>query len=123
MTAIARFFAYADPGAGGYGAVYQAAYLGQSLNGHRRRHSVLPFAQARTLGWRIAVRDAKRVYATHVGRGRRKWRKELGSCPIPHASPKGSSTPARQAPETAARALFASDLTPGGAAIALAAEP
>jgi hypothetical protein len=36
MTGIARFFGYADPAAGEYGGVYQAAgraYLGQGLNG------------------------------------------------------------------------------------------
>jgi hypothetical protein len=49
LTAIARFFAYADPMAGEYGAVYQAAswaYLGQGLYGRSfgrtRRYAVLP---------------------------------------------------------------------------------
>ena len=48
ITGVERFFAYADPAAGEYGGVYQAAgwaYLGQGLNGdgHRRhRHAVLP---------------------------------------------------------------------------------
>jgi hypothetical protein len=48
-TGVATFFAYADPEAGEYGAVYQAAgwiYLGQGLNGkasdRRRRQYVLP---------------------------------------------------------------------------------
>lgn len=48
ITGAARFFAYADPMAGEYGAVYQAAnwsYLGQGLdggNGRARRYFVLP---------------------------------------------------------------------------------
>jgi hypothetical protein len=40
ITGISRFFAYADPCAGEYGAVYQAAnwlYLGQGLNGKKGR--------------------------------------------------------------------------------------
>jgi len=49
---IARFFAYADPAAGEYGAVYQAAnwnYLGQGLHGTRgerrtRRYCLPPGA-------------------------------------------------------------------------------
>ena len=45
---VSRFFAYADPSAGEYGGVYQAAgwiYLGQGLDGKRgraRRYMVLP---------------------------------------------------------------------------------
>jgi hypothetical protein len=48
ITGIGRFFAYADPMAGEYGGVYQAAnwvYLGQGLNGGKGRavrYSVLP---------------------------------------------------------------------------------
>jgi hypothetical protein len=49
ITGVDRFFAYADPEAGEYGGVYQAAnwlYLGQGLNGkagqRRRRQCVLP---------------------------------------------------------------------------------
>jgi hypothetical protein len=49
MTGVERFFAYADPEAGEYGGIYQAAgwiYLGQGLNGkasdRRRRQYVLP---------------------------------------------------------------------------------
>src|SRR5215470_16886378 len=88
LTGVERFFAYADPMAGEYGGVYQAAgwiYLGQGLDGaggRKRRFFVLPpggdpdnaadwrttrdlrrngrrltFAQARQLGWRIAMRD------------------------------------------------------------------
>lgn len=47
-TSVPRFFAYADPMAGEYGGVYQAAgwaYLGQGLDGkkgRRRRFMVLP---------------------------------------------------------------------------------
>jgi hypothetical protein len=40
LTGTARFFAYADPNAGEYGAVYQAAgwaYLGQGPHGNRTR--------------------------------------------------------------------------------------
>lgn len=48
ITGVSRFFAYGDPAAGEYGAVYQAAgwvYLGQGLDGERqrsRRYAVLP---------------------------------------------------------------------------------
>jgi hypothetical protein len=48
LTGTARFFAYADPNAGEYGAVYQAAgwaYLGQGLYGsatRTHRYAVLP---------------------------------------------------------------------------------
>ena len=48
LTGVARFFAYGDPMAGEYGAVYQAAgwaYLGQGLYGGKERasrHAVLP---------------------------------------------------------------------------------
>ena len=40
ITGVARFYAYADPGAGEYGAVYQSCnwfYLGQGLNGKEGR--------------------------------------------------------------------------------------
>jgi hypothetical protein len=115
---IERFFAYGDPMAGEYGAVYQAAgwlYLGQGLDGKKgrpRRFMVLPpgldgsnpanwkttrelrrnghrmtFEQARSAGWKIATREAKHVYATHVGRDRKRWRKDFGEKPYPAPRP------------------------------------
>jgi hypothetical protein len=117
MTGIQRFFAYADPMAGEYGAVYQASgwvYLGQGLDGgkgRRNRFYVLPpqsdpanpanwrttrqlrrkerlsFAQAKAKGWQIALREAKHVYATHVGRERKQWRKTFDSLPYPAPRP------------------------------------
>lgn len=117
-TGVPLFFAYGDPMAGEYGAVYQAAgwaYLGQGLNGktgRARRFFVLPpgedpdnpanwkttrelrrqgrrmtFDQARDLGWQIATREAKHVYATHVGRERKAWRKNLVCPPYPAPRP------------------------------------
>jgi hypothetical protein len=106
LTGVARFFAYGDPSAGEYGAVYQAAgwlYLGQGLNGRggrRMRYFVLPpgnedkpenwrttrdlrrkkrmtFAEAKAAGWRIAQRGGKYVYAMNVGRDRKQWRKQI----------------------------------------------
>lgn len=65
---ICRFFAYADPAAGEYGGVYQAAnwtYLGQGLNGRggerRHRQYVLPPGAdpAEPANWRID-RDLRR---------------------------------------------------------------
>jgi hypothetical protein len=53
-TEISRFFAYGDPMAGEYGAVYQASnwlYLGQGLNGGKgraRRYSVLTTRHGRS---------------------------------------------------------------------------
>ena len=113
-TKVAIFFAYADPQAGEYGAVYQAAgwaYLGQGLHGGRyrtHRHAVLApernpddpakwqtsralrrhgrhltFAEALDAGWLIETRAAKHVYATHVGRDRKTWRKSLPVLPYP----------------------------------------
>src|SRR5262249_11545095 len=118
LTGVERFFAYGDPAAGEYGAVYQAAgwgYLGQGLDGgkgRKKRFFVLPprrdahnaahwrttrdlrcggrrltFAQARALGWRVALRDGKHVYAVHVGRERRKWRKAIAALPYPAPRP------------------------------------
>src|SRR5262249_4891840 len=115
---VPLFFAYADPMAGEYGAVYQAAgwvYLGQGLNGKggpTRRFSVLPrgrdpanpanwkttrelrrngrrmsFAEARNRGWQIATREAKHVYAIHVGRERKAWKKQLDCRPYPAPRP------------------------------------
>ena len=59
VCGIARFFAYADPMAGEYGAVYQAAnwlYLGQGLDGaggRKRRFFVLPpGAEDKPENWR-----------------------------------------------------------------------
>src|SRR5262249_51348249 len=71
-TGTARFFAYADPAAGEYGAVYQAAgwaYLGQGLNGDAngrvRRAAVLrPGANASDpAAWQTdrALRRGKRL--------------------------------------------------------------
>ena len=115
---VALFFAYADPTAGEYGGVYQAAgwvYLGQGLDGNKgrsRRFMVLPpgldadcpgnwkttrelrrgnrhmnFAEARQAGWQIATREAKYVYATNVGRERRRWRAGFQSLPYPAPRP------------------------------------
>jgi hypothetical protein len=118
LTGTARYFAYADPMAGEYGGVYQAAgwiYLGQGLDGGKgraRRFFVLPvgkdpgnpanwrstrdlrredrrltFDQARALGWRIAMREAKHVYAKNIGPDRRNWYKTLRSLPYPAPRP------------------------------------
>lgn len=116
-TGIARFFAYADPSAGEYGGVYQAAgwlYLGQGLDGKKgrsrrfmvlqpglspdepanwrttrelRRKQHLSFDEARRLGWIIATRAAKHVYATHVGRDRKAWRNGQQILPYPNPNP------------------------------------
>ena len=67
LFGVDRFFAYADPEAGEYGAVYQAAnwhYLGQGLNGkrgyRRRRQYVLPPGHnPRKANWR-SDRDLRR---------------------------------------------------------------
>ena len=119
MTGVERFFAYCDPMAGEYGAVYQAAnwtYLGQGLDGRfgrERRYFVLTpgddpdnpanwrtsralrrdpynsltFAAARKLGWQIASREAKHVYAIHVGREAKTWRKAFPVLPYPAPRP------------------------------------
>ena len=118
ISGVPLFFAYGDPMAGEYGAVYQAAgwtYLGQGIHGkgeRTRRFFVLPpgrdpanpanwkatrelrrngarmsFAQARQQGWQIATREAKHVYATHVGRGRKAWKKLLDCHPYPAPRP------------------------------------
>lgn len=116
ITGTARFFAYADPMAGEYGAVYQAAgwtYLGQGLRGgeyRTHRHAVLPpgcdpdgpsqwrtsralrrhglnFEAALGDGWLIATREAKHVYVTHVGRDRKAWRANLPTLPYPKPRP------------------------------------
>jgi len=94
---VERFFAYADPNAGEYGGVYQAAgwvYLGQGLDNGKvrarrrfvlrpgddparpenwvttralRRATKMNYEQARARGWQVEWRPAKHVYATHVG--------------------------------------------------------
>lgn len=118
LTGVEIFFAYADPSAGEYGAVYQAAnwvYLGQGLDGRKgraRRFMVLPpgldpdnpgnwkttrefrragrrmsFAEARAAGWQIGWREAKHVYAMHVGPRRGKWRKAIPLLPYPAPRP------------------------------------
>ncbi len=112
------FYAYGDPCAGEYGAVYQACnwiYLGQGLqNGKDRpmRRYVLPpgadpsspanwkttralrqgkrnltFEAAKALGWQIEWRAGKHVYATNIGRDRKKWRKAMPSKPYPAPRP------------------------------------
>jgi hypothetical protein len=127
-TRVPLFFAYGDPMAGEYGAVYQAAgwaYLGQGLDGRAgraRRFFVLPpgldpddpanwqttrslrrpgrrmtFEEARAQGWRIATREAKHVYAIHVGRERKAWRKNL-LCP-PYPSPRPELKLKKPAPD------------------------
>jgi hypothetical protein len=118
VAGIPRFFAYGDPAAGEYGAVYQAAgwlYLGQGLDGKngrslryallrpgdnpddpgawttsralRRSGQRMSIAEAKARGWQVAWRPAKHVYATHVGRGRRAWRKTLAAKPYPAPHP------------------------------------
>lgn len=120
LTKVDIFYAYGDPMAGEYGAVYQAcnwAYLGQGIkNGKERisRLSVLPpekdpdnprnwqktralrnprsgvrlsFAEARALGWTIALRDAKHVYAVNLGKDRKRWLKALVTRPYPAPRP------------------------------------
>jgi hypothetical protein len=136
ITGTPRFFAYADPGAGEYGAVYQAAgwtYLGQGLRGegefraHRnavlaprgdpddpaqwrnswelRRGRRLSFEQALDAGWLIATRPAKHVYATHVGRDRKAWRKAMPALPYPKARPELAMAARAQRERTAADAV------------------
>jgi hypothetical protein len=46
----------------------------------RRQKPRLSFEAARALGWQIALREAKHVYAVHVGRDRKAWRAAL-ACP------------------------------------------
>jgi hypothetical protein len=118
INGTALFFAYADPMAGEYGAVYQAAgwaYLGQGLNGKegrarrlfvlqpgrdpdnpanwqttrllRRQKPRLSFNAARAIGWQIAYREAKHVYAVHVGKDRKAWRNALACPPYPAPRP------------------------------------
>jgi hypothetical protein len=118
VTGTARFFAYGDPMAGEYGAVYQAAgwvYLGQGLDGRKGREQrlfVLPpgkdanrpenwrttralrygkpnlsLEQARALGWQIAKREAKHVYAINVGRDRKGWKRQFPVKPYPAPRP------------------------------------
>jgi hypothetical protein len=118
LTSTPLFFAYADPMAGEYGAVYQASgwnYLGQGLdgkNGRTHRFFILPpggnphnasewrttrdlrrngrrmtFQQAIDAGWQIARRDAKYVYAIHVGRERRQWQTTQLKLPYPAPRP------------------------------------
>jgi hypothetical protein len=121
LTGVTIFYAYGDPEAGEYGAVYQAAnwlYLGQGIHHGKeraKRLAVLPpgkdpaqpanwrttrvlrepragrrlsFAQARALGWQIAYRDAKHVYAINIGPRRAQWRRRIGwrryPAPRPH---------------------------------------
>ncbi len=117
LTGVEIFFAYADPMAGEYGAVYQAAnwvYLGQGLYGGQerrtrmfvlapgrdpddpanwqttralRREHRLTFAKARDLGWNISMRDAKHVYTTNIGKGKKKWLKEIRARAYPSPRP------------------------------------
>jgi hypothetical protein len=119
LTGVVRFYAYADPCAGEYGGVYQAAgwaYLGQGLNGSRgkgraqrpfllppgadpddpaqwrtdralRRTERMTVEEARAAGWAIRLRPAKHVYATNVGRDRRRWRAGLQAQPYPAPNP------------------------------------
>jgi hypothetical protein len=98
------------------------AYLGQGLQGlgkpnRPRRYFVLPpganrddpaqwktsrslrrthrmsFEQARAAGWEIGWRDAKHVYATNVGRDRKRWRAALGEQPYPAPDPERKRKP------------------------------
>jgi hypothetical protein len=115
---VPTFYAYCDPCAGEYGAVYQASgwlYLGQGLGGKADRATryyvlapdadrdnpanwkttrvlrqggrKLRWAQAKALGWEIAIRPAKHVYAINVGPKRKAWRKAIGERPYPAPRP------------------------------------
>jgi hypothetical protein len=53
----------------------------RALRRRGRRH--LSFAEALAEGWLIGVRPAEHVYATHVGRDRKAWRKGLPVLPYP----------------------------------------
>jgi hypothetical protein len=132
-TSTSIFFAYADPMAGEYGGVYQAAgwsYLGQGLMGVKKKKDEngnikelkviqrprrifvlapgldpnnhtnwqtsrvlrqggrdLGFDEARKLGWTIASREAKHVYATSFGQRRKQWCKEHPSLDYPAPRP------------------------------------
>lgn len=118
ITGTAIFFAYGDPIAGEYGAVYQAAnwaYLGQGLYSdkeRRQRAFVLPpgkdpddpanwrttralrhheprlyMSSCEELGWKVAMRPAKHVYAINVGRSRKQWLKSITTRPYPAPRP------------------------------------
>jgi hypothetical protein len=47
----------------------------------------LKFQEARVLGWQIARYPAKHVYAFHVGRDRRKWRRKFSILAYPAPNP------------------------------------
>jgi recombination protein RecA len=47
----------------------------------------MTFSEARESGWKIARRDAKHVYATHVGRERKSWRAATAELPYPAPRP------------------------------------
>jgi hypothetical protein len=131
ITGVPLFFAYSDPMAGEYGAVYQAcgwAYLGQGLRGgeyRTHRHAVLPpgqdpddpgqwrtsralrrhgltFEAALEEGWLIATREAKHVYAVHVGRDRKAWRKSVPTLVYPKPRPELSRRSALPRGQTSA---------------------
>jgi hypothetical protein len=53
----------------------------------RRNGRRMTFDQARAAGWRISTREAKHVYATNVGRERKKWLKNLVCPPYPAPRP------------------------------------
>jgi hypothetical protein len=108
------FFRHPGRGTGVYQAAGWI-YLGQGLDGKNRRtrrYVVLPpgadrnvaanwkttrelrragnrmtWAEARKAGWEISSREAKHVYATHVGRGRREWRDLFPGLPYPSPRP------------------------------------
>ena len=117
---VSRFFAYADPYAGEYGAVYQAAgwdYLGQGLNNGKcrperyyvlapgldrdnpanwrttrvlrpRKGKSIGWEEARDLGYEIALRPAKHLYALCLDRKlRRYWHETLKFLPYPSPRP------------------------------------
>ena len=53
----------------------------------RRDGRRLGFAEAREQGWIIAKREAKHVYATHVGRERKAWRRTMPTLAYPAPRP------------------------------------
>jgi hypothetical protein len=117
LTGTPRFFAYGDPMAGEIwrrlpGGELALPWPGaRRQRGPKRRFFVLPpggdpdnpanwrttrelrrgtrltFAEARAQGWRIATREAKHVYATHVGRGRKTWLKTMPVLRYPAPQP------------------------------------
>lgn len=106
-------------------------YLGQGLDGREgraRRYFVLPpggdsdnaahwrttrelrragrrltFSEAKEQGWLISSREAKHVYATHVGRERKTWRKTMPILAYPAPQPELKRKTAPLTPMTGSR--------------------